>query len=940
MFKFPYGLNQQLNLNWFIRKFKELVDEWNSKEESIDGALQAEIDRAESALSDVYSARDTAVAAKDDAISAKNDAINAKNDAQTAKTGADTAKSNADTAALKSEGYAVGEQNGSPVGSSSPYYNNNAKYNNQQAGINKFMAEAWAVGTMNGTPVSSGTIQYENNAKYHAQQAGQDAADAHQDKLDADADALATSQDRAAVSQDKDDVDYMKDQANAAALRSEGYAVGKQNGTAVDSSSPYYHNNAEYFKDQAEAAASSADGTAAQAMIAGAEASSTASAPHTAGTFFRLSGVLYEATDDIAIGDTITVGTNCKVAVVGDVLSEQSDRIDEVDADKADWYSYTLNGSVVTFDDAIANSPITKIVLNSTYTQSGTGTPSMSNVRPISVPSELTIKHSGSNTSNPTEYDIDASTLLATGTLEYNGDGTWTLKPKYVLVTVPYAFFSSATEISSAGSTNYWYFRNAFYNSGNGVTYRNRNRKSGGYFCISNCFSIYRNLNNTQNSSSQYRLTVYAQGTWTTRSAVLDDIKAYYDNGGTVQFLYEPTDTLPTYTFNTDEIKALTGENNIWSEQGSISVTYRIDVPKKFDEIDARFDIAELPKSDILTANDDAVNKILSSRWLRSETAKPLSLLWFSDIHRWQEPLNRILKFKTYLNSIGVIEDTIVTGDLVKNASSEGNTFKAFWQGTAGTEDILVALGNHDHYAQSSTPHGRATLSDLDSLFFDRIDNWGVERESNYPFYYKDYAQQGIRLIVADPFVVTSEADQTTWIEGVLADAKTNDLAVVVACHYLKLNSSAETQSVTIYDNNWSNNLARETGTTTMDYESTDFDLVACVSDFIEAGGNFLCYMIGHTHTDIVSHPTGHPEQLIINCACASDDRDHETKLTTNDLPRYDNTRTKDCFNVITFDAENKLIKCVRVGANVNMYQQPRTAFAYDVTNHTFISLI
>ena len=331
MFKFPYGLNQQLNLNWFIRKFKELVDEWNSKEESIDGALQAEIDRAESALSDVYSARDTAVAAKDDAISAKNDAINAKNDAQTAKAGADTAKSNADTAALKSEGYAVGEQNGSPVGSSSPYYNNNAKYNNQQAGINKFMAEAWAVGTMNGTPVSSGTIQYENNAKYYAQQAGQDAADAHQDKLDADADALATGQDRSAVSQDKDDVDYMKDQANAAALRSEGFAVGEQNGTPVDSSSPYYHNNAEYFKNQAEAAASGADGTAAQAMIAGAEASSTASAPHTAGTFFRLSGVLYEATDDIAVGDTITVGTNCKVAVVGDVLSEQSDRIETIE---------------------------------------------------------------------------------------------------------------------------------------------------------------------------------------------------------------------------------------------------------------------------------------------------------------------------------------------------------------------------------------------------------------------------------------------------------------------------------------------------------------------------------------------------------------------------------------------------------------------------------
>ena len=35
------------------------------------------------------------------------------------------------------------------------------------------------------------------------------------------------------------------------ALVSEGWAKGTQNGTAVGSSSPYYHNNAEYFKNQA-----------------------------------------------------------------------------------------------------------------------------------------------------------------------------------------------------------------------------------------------------------------------------------------------------------------------------------------------------------------------------------------------------------------------------------------------------------------------------------------------------------------------------------------------------------------------------------------------------------------------------------------------------------------------------------------------------------------
>lgn len=55
-------------------------------------------------------------------------------DCQSAKSSAETAATNANTSKLQSEGFAVGEQNGVPVGSSSPYYHNNAKYYAQQAG--------------------------------------------------------------------------------------------------------------------------------------------------------------------------------------------------------------------------------------------------------------------------------------------------------------------------------------------------------------------------------------------------------------------------------------------------------------------------------------------------------------------------------------------------------------------------------------------------------------------------------------------------------------------------------------------------------------------------------------------------------------------------------------------------------------------------------------
>ena len=50
-----------------------------------------------------------------------------------AVTDAQTSASAATAEKLKSEGFAVGEQNGVPVGSSSPYYHNNAKYYSQVA---------------------------------------------------------------------------------------------------------------------------------------------------------------------------------------------------------------------------------------------------------------------------------------------------------------------------------------------------------------------------------------------------------------------------------------------------------------------------------------------------------------------------------------------------------------------------------------------------------------------------------------------------------------------------------------------------------------------------------------------------------------------------------------------------------------------------------------
>ena len=83
---------------------------------------------AEQAVTDAQTAQHSAEQAVTDAQTAQHNAEQAVTDAQTAKRGAELAEDGAEANALKAEGYAVGEQNGEEVPSTSPYYEHNAKY--------------------------------------------------------------------------------------------------------------------------------------------------------------------------------------------------------------------------------------------------------------------------------------------------------------------------------------------------------------------------------------------------------------------------------------------------------------------------------------------------------------------------------------------------------------------------------------------------------------------------------------------------------------------------------------------------------------------------------------------------------------------------------------------------------------------------------------------
>lgn len=117
----------------------------------------------------------------DSLIDAMNDAVEA---AETAQGAAEDAQEAAEADALKAEGYALGTQDGTPVSSDSPYYENNAEYMKDAAAQYAFAADtaegeaaAWATGSYSGNPsgvpVPDDAPQHDNNAYYYKEQAAE-----------------------------------------------------------------------------------------------------------------------------------------------------------------------------------------------------------------------------------------------------------------------------------------------------------------------------------------------------------------------------------------------------------------------------------------------------------------------------------------------------------------------------------------------------------------------------------------------------------------------------------------------------------------------------------------------------------------------------------------------------------------------------------------------
>lgn len=303
-----------------------------------------------------------------------------------------------------------------------------------------------------------------------------------------------------------------------------------------------------------------------------------------------------------------------------------------------------------------------------------------------------------------------------------------------------------------------------------------------------------------------------------------------------------------------------------------------------------------------------------------SSVKDTITFLHFSDIHGDADRTERILQFAA--DHDGIVDDIIFTGDLL---DARWNDDSEWWY-EVGADGVLATLGNHDYLHNGGDWDAiadYATMAEAYDRYFDGFSTWGaVAGGTKKTYWYKDYSDatkyggSGVRLfgldLVRDGLSVDSE--QLDWFVLNLANARRAGLAVMVAEHFPVANRQPVDGVGAWYDHDYS-------------YNNRSQWLIAdrwhqAIEDFVEAGGEFVCWLAGHTHADLVCVNSNYPSQIVLEIDTATPTK----SKPYSDTARSIDTPTQDCFDVIGVDTRSKTIRIVRIGASETQYMQSKKA--------------
>ena len=361
------------------------------------------------------------------------------------------------------------------------------------------------------------------------------------------------------------------------------------------------------------------------------------------------------------------------------------------------------------------------------------------------------------------------------------------------------------------------------------------------------------------------------------------------------------------------------------------------------------------PSNEILPILKDFNYRIRNASFVAQ--AKQLVLLQLTDQHGDETRMNRAMQFASKYGEY--IDDVIHTGDLVYDNWTNGLNWFANVQ---NKNTILQVIGNHDvmlkagsdgkvytnpndlsqyietsggvsldktthpvlGYKNSNNEMVWVNYTDIYGRYIaPYVSNWGVVQPSNAAtqglnYYYKDYTEQGIRLVILDCMMY--DTAQNTWLVNVLADAKANGYGVIIAEHYpiqldgfeyCAFTSSGVNDVLDFYQGDGS--------------ASTLANAQLAVDNFMNAGGEFICWLAGHTHKDCCGTLKNYPKQVMIVSNITG-----LNHLLWGEEIRTEGTKTEDCFSVIAVDRYKKIVRLYRVGNQWDRYGRHKVSMAFD----------
>ena len=267
-------------------------------------------------------------------------------------------------------------------------------------------------------------------------------------------------------------------------------------------------------------------------------------------------------TDALATSAALTAETNAR-AGADEQMSERMDGIEEQTA-LIQNPTKTLSGALCSFTDG-AEMPMVACTASIVPKQSGTGTPSPDNVRPISGWTEVNVIVS------PTQEATDGTTTTTPlGRTVYGGEaeivgGSLTDKMRMVdLGTLNWQY---------NGSSPYKWF----YTSSLASTIKPIATNADKANILSPIYEVTTRVAVGADESKDYAIWVDREkfiGVRDSRYTSASDFKSAMSG---VQLVYELAQP-QTYTLTGQEISTLLGDNNVWADSGDVEITYRRDI--------------------------------------------------------------------------------------------------------------------------------------------------------------------------------------------------------------------------------------------------------------------------------------------------------------------------------------------------------------------------